>query len=117
MLTHTQHESHADRSVSAPVQLTTTRDDPSIHYCDCNCRMPGSKPAGVGRGGLQLCCAVCRRQQQQAEQEVQTRRLQAHKDAQLAATARAQEQARLLEVRIPIAAQNPGACREMCASS
>eukprot|EP00891_Asterochloris_glomerata_P005510 jgi/Astpho2/5510/Aster-x1296 len=38
-----------------------------------------------------------RRQQQQAEQEVQTRRLQAHKDAQLAATARAQEQARLLE--------------------
>ena len=77
-----------------------------VSYCsDCKCSMPGSKPAGVGTAGS---CAVCRRQQQPAEQEVQAGRLQEHKEAQLAATARAQEQVRLQEVRTRTAAQSLG---------
>ena len=64
-----------------------------------------ASPWAWGVSGVQLCCGVCRRQQQQqAEQEVQARRLQAHKDTQLAATAQAQEQARLQEVRAHLAA-------------
>ena len=95
-----------DPSIAAPALLATAREGPAIYRSNCDCSMPGSKPAGVGRGGIQLCCSVCRRQQQKAEQEVQARRLQEHKDAQLAATAQAQEQARLQEVGIHCAAQS-----------